>query len=57
MSRTAVNFALDVILLLITLSLVFTTAVLRFVFPAPARRPAGPCGGAATTVGRIFSSD
>ena len=35
MSRTAVNFALDVVLLLITLTLVFTTAVLRFVFPVP----------------------
>ncbi len=35
MSRTAINFALDVALLLITLTLVFTTAVLRFVFPVP----------------------
>jgi len=37
MSRTAVNFVVDVILLLITLSLIFTTTVLRFVFPAPTR--------------------
>jgi len=35
MSRTIVNFILDVVLLLITLTLIFTTAVLRFVFPAP----------------------
>ncbi len=35
MSRTVVNFILDAALLLITLALVFTTAVLRFVFPIP----------------------
>ena len=35
MSRTAVNFVLDVTLLLITISLIFVTAVLRFVFPLP----------------------
>lgn len=35
MSRTAINFIVDVILLLITLSTIFATAVLRFVFPAP----------------------
>jgi hypothetical protein len=35
MSRTAVNFAVDVLLLLITLALLFTTAVLRLVFPVP----------------------
>jgi len=37
MSRTALNFLVDVVLLLITLSLIFTTTVLRFVFPAPTR--------------------
>jgi hypothetical protein len=35
MSRTVVNFVLDVFLLLVTSSVLFTTAVLRFVFPAP----------------------
>lgn len=35
MSRTAVNFIVDVILLLITLATIFVTTVLRFVFPAP----------------------
>ncbi len=35
MSRTALNFALDCVLLLIVLVLLFVSAVLRFVFPAP----------------------
>lgn len=35
MSRTVMNFVLDSVLLLIVLALLFTTAVLRFVFPAP----------------------
>ena len=35
MSRTLINFILDMLLLVITLSLLFTSAVLRFVFPSP----------------------
>lgn len=35
MSRTAINFVIDAFLLVITVLLLFTTAVLRFVFPAP----------------------
>ena len=35
MSRTIVNFILDSILLLVVVTLLFTAAVLRFVFPAP----------------------
>src|SRR5690348_8637128 len=35
MSRTVVNFLLDTILLTIVVALLFTSAVLRFVFPAP----------------------
>jgi hypothetical protein len=35
MSRTVVNFILDSVMLLMTLALIFATAVLRFVFPAP----------------------
>ena len=35
MSRTVVNFVLDTILLAIVVTLLFTSAVLRFVFPAP----------------------
>jgi len=35
MSRTTINFLLDAVLLLITLALISTTAVLRFVFPPP----------------------
>jgi hypothetical protein len=35
MSRTAINFIVDVVLLLITLATIFVTTVLRFVFPAP----------------------
>jgi hypothetical protein len=35
MSRTIVNFVLDAFLLLACVSLLFTAAVLRFVFPAP----------------------
>lgn len=35
MSKTAINFLVDVILLLLTLGTIFSTAVLRFVFPAP----------------------
>lgn len=34
-SRTAVNFMVDTVLLLLVMSLLFTAAVLRFVFPAP----------------------
>ncbi|MGD9723383.1 MAG: hypothetical protein AB7O59_19025 [Pirellulales bacterium] len=34
MSRTMINFFLDLFLLLITVSLLFTSAVLRVVFPA-----------------------
>ncbi len=33
MSRTAINFALDTLLLTITVALLFVSAVLRFVFP------------------------
>jgi hypothetical protein len=36
MSRTVINFVLDTVLLLIAVSLLFTSVVLRFVFPAPA---------------------
>lgn len=35
MSRTALNFALDAFLLAITVTLLFVSAVLRFVFPLP----------------------
>jgi hypothetical protein len=35
MSRTVVNFLLDTVLLTIVVALLFTSAVLRFVFPAP----------------------
>ncbi len=35
MSRTMINFVLDLFLLSITVSLLFTTAVVRFVFPVP----------------------
>jgi hypothetical protein len=35
MSRTVVNFLLDTALLIIVVALLFTAAVLRFVFPAP----------------------
>jgi hypothetical protein len=35
MSKTIVNFILDTTLLVIVVSLLFTSAVLRFVFPAP----------------------
>jgi hypothetical protein len=35
MSRTVVNFVLDTILLTIVVTLLFISAVLRFVFPAP----------------------
>ena len=35
MSRTSINFVIDSFLLVITVLLLFTTAVLRFVFPAP----------------------
>lgn len=35
MSRTTFNFLLDVVLFLITVCLLFTSAVLRFVFPPP----------------------
>jgi hypothetical protein len=35
MSRTALNFALDALLLTITVALLFVSAVLRFVFPLP----------------------
>ncbi len=35
MSRTMVNFVVDAFLLSITVSLLFITAVLRFVFPPP----------------------
>jgi hypothetical protein len=40
MSRTLINFCLDALLLLITLGLIWTTCVLKFVFP-PATRAAG----------------
>jgi len=35
MSRTSLNFLLDTFLFLVTVTLLFTTAVLRFVFPVP----------------------
>lgn len=35
MSRTAINFAVDTLLLTITITLLFVSAVLRFVFPLP----------------------
>lgn len=35
MSRTVVNFLIDVVLFSITLSLLVISAILRFVFPAP----------------------
>ena len=34
-SRTVVNFLLDSLLFLLTIGLLFTSAVLRFVFPTP----------------------
>lgn len=34
-SRTAVNFVVDAVLMLLVVSLLFTSAVLRFVFPLP----------------------
>ena len=40
MSRTLVNFCLDVLLLIITLALIWISCVLRFVFP-PATRAVG----------------
>jgi hypothetical protein len=36
MSRTIINLVVDTVLLLVTMSLLFTSVVLRFVFPAPA---------------------
>jgi hypothetical protein len=35
LSRTAVNFIVDIVLLLVFLALAWITTVLRFVFPAP----------------------
>ncbi len=40
MSRTVVNFCLDVLLLVITLGMIWTTCALKFVFP-PATRAGG----------------
>jgi len=37
MSRTLLNFLLDTLLLLITLGLIWTACVLRFVFPTATR--------------------
>jgi hypothetical protein len=37
MSRTLINFFLDVLMLAVTLAVIWTTCVLRFVFPAATR--------------------